>query len=200
MPLDVQAGMTRTRHVAALTLGLTLTLAAAARDAGAGQRVGHLEPGLLVARGFEAIDVKPTVGGDVTSWWSPSQHFDLGLETGLAFTRFPYSSNDGEPVLGEPGVDGPLRDSLTLLPRMMFGARVRLPAATAIGLSVGATHIVGALGEFSVIPHPTGCVAVEKWFGEGGRVGVRAAFSYVHFWFGDGKGFMASTVALAFTP
>ena len=143
--------MTRIRHLAALALALTL--AAAARDARAGQRVGHLEPGLIVARGFEAIDVKPTVGGDVTTWWSLSRHFDLGLETGLAFTEFPYSSSDGEPVLGKPGVDGPLRDSLTLLPRMMFGPRVRLPAATSIGLSLGATHIVGALGEFSVIPY-----------------------------------------------
>jgi len=190
--------MTRIRHLAALALALTL--AAAARDARAGQRVGHLEPGLIVARGFEAIDVKPTVGGDVTTWWSLSRHFDLGLETGLAFTEFPYSSSDGEPVLGKPGVDGPLRDSLTLLPRMMFGPRVRLPAATSIGLSLGATHIVGALGEFSVIPYPTGSVAVEKRFGDEGHFGVRAAFSYMHFWFGDAKAFMTSTLAFAWSP
>jgi hypothetical protein len=79
--------MTRLRHLAALTLALALTLAAAVRDARAGQHVGHLEPGLLVARGFEAIDVKPTVGGDLTTWWSPSRpvgYADMRAASSLA--------------------------------------------------------------------------------------------------------------------
>jgi hypothetical protein len=112
----------------------------------------------------------------------------------MAVTRFPYSSNDGEPVLGRPGVDGPLRESVTFMPRMMVGARVGGPAAS-IGLFVGSTQLLGALGEFGVIPLPTGSVAVETRFGADRRYGVRAAFSYVHFWFGDGRGFMTTTLA-----
>jgi hypothetical protein len=190
--------MTRLRHLAALTV--TLAIAAAARDARAGKTVGHVEPGILVGRGFEAINVKPTFGGDITTTWSMSSAFDLVLESGLALTTLPASSNDGEPVLGKPGVDGPLQDIITLLPRMMFGARLRLPAATSVSLLAGATHIVGPIGEVFVIPFPTGSVAVEKWFGDGGRFGVRAAFSYMHFWFDNAKGFMTSTVAFAFSP
>jgi len=46
-----------------------------------------------------------------------------------------------------------------------------------------------------VIPYPTASVALESRFGANGRYGVRAAFSYMHFWFKAGDALMISTLA-----
>ena len=152
---------------------------------------------MLVGQGFPEIGTLPTFGGDITTWWSPAAHLDLGLETGAAVTLLPYGSNDGEPILGKRGVDsqGVKRD-VTFLPRVMLGTRAFVLPGVWAGLFVGHTQIVsGELGRFSVIPYPTVSVAVEARFGANGRYGVRAAFSYMHFWFNEGDALMTSTLA-----
>lgn len=192
--------MTRLRQLAALTLTFGLTVTAAAPDARAAEVAIHFGPGVLVARGFPEIHTKATVDGDFTIWWSSTRRFDLGLESGLAATTFFYSSNDGEPVLGQRGVDSwNTHEELTALPRMMLGSRIRLPADTTIGLFLGAAHVLSdASGNFSVIPYPIGSVGVETRFGDGGRYGVRLAFSHMSFvWTHSERSFTTATLAFA---
>jgi hypothetical protein len=190
--------MNARRRLAALTLAAAAWVAARdARDARAAQVVGHVEPGVIIPRGFPALGVRPTAGGDVTVWWSPSARFDLGLESGIAATVFRYSNPDGEPFLGEYVDRSSLLEDFTLLPRVMFGARLHLTAATSIAASVGLSHIwaVG-FGEYVLIPFPTAAVAAETRFGAGGRYGLRAAFSTLTYDF-DGRALMSATLAFA---
>ena len=192
--------MLRARQLAALTLTVTVTIVAAACDARAAEVAVHFGPGVLVARGFPEIHTKATVDGDLTIWWSLTRRFDLGLASGLAATTFLYSSNDGEPVLGQRGADSwNTHEELTALPRMMLGSRIGLPADTTIGLFVGAAHVLSdALGNFSVIPYPIGSVEVETRFGTSGRYGVRLAFSYMSFVeFHSERSFTTATLAFA---
>jgi hypothetical protein len=184
------------RHLAALTLAVAI--GAAGRDARAAKVVAHVEPGVVIPRGFPALGVRPTAGGDVTVWWSPSEHFDLGLESGIAATVLRYGNPDGEPFLGEYVGKPNLAEDFTLLPRVMLGARRRLTAATSIAASVGVSHIWAlGFGEYALIPLPTAGVAVETRFGAGDRYGIRAAFSYLAYDFGDGRALMSATLAFA---
>jgi hypothetical protein len=182
--------------VAALTLAAALW--GAGRGAHAARVEGHFEPGALIGQGLPLISVRPTLGGDVTTWWSPGQHLDLGLESGIAVTSLPYGNNDGEPVLGKRGGYNPsyLNESVTLMPRMMFGSRAFLLARTWVGAFVGSSWLASSeLGRFSLIPYPTGSLAIETRFGADGRYGVRAAFSYMRLWVSSGDALMTSTLA-----
>jgi hypothetical protein len=179
-----------------LSMVVVATLGASWRARGAAVE-RHLEPGVLVGRGFPEIGALPTFGGDITCWWSPTAHLDLGLEIGGAVTLLPYGNTDGEPVVGRRGGDSQtLNRDVTFLPRVMFGTRAFLSPGVWAGLFMGHTQIAsGELGAFSVIPYPTASVALESRFGANGRYGVRAAFSYMHFWFKAGDALMISTLA-----
>jgi len=179
-------------------LALTLALVAwcGARTARAAQVEGHLEPGAIVASGFEEIDKRPTLGGDVTVWWRLHRRFDIGHQTGMAVTSLPYGSYDGEPYIGRRGYPDDLRESVTWVPRTMFGARLFALPNASVGTFVGASWLVaGVLGEHSVLPYPTAGAAIETKFGPGARYGVRVAVNYVHFWTGTGKNFVMPTFA-----
>jgi|KBSSwiStaDraftv2_1062776.scaffolds.fasta_scaffold744110_1 hypothetical protein len=99
------------------------------------------------------------------------------------------------PVVGGRGYDSPdLHESLTLLPRVLLGSRVRLPGDTSIALLAGTTQIVsGAMGGHSIFPFPTGAVEIETRFGSHARYGVRAGVRYMRWIYGDPRSFTWGT-------
>src|SRR6188474_1730757 len=115
MRLDMRAAMAARRQLLALTLALVAWCGA--RTARAAQVEGHLEPGAIVASGFEEIDKRPTLGGDVTVWWRLHRRFDIGHQTGMAVTSLPYGSYDGEPYIGRRGYADDLRERGAWVPR-----------------------------------------------------------------------------------
>jgi hypothetical protein len=137
MRLDMTAAMAARRQLLALTLALVAWCGA--RTARAAQVEGHLEPGAIVASGFEEIDKRPTLGGDVTLWWRLHRRFDIGHQTGMAVTSLPYGSYDGEPYIGRRGYPDDLRESVTWVPRTMFGARLFALPNASVGTFVGAS-------------------------------------------------------------
>jgi hypothetical protein len=177
--------MTWCRRVVILTLGLAVAVAAVARDARADDIDRHIAAGVLLPKGIRTFSARPTLGGDLTKVWSPADHLELGFEAGVAVTSLPYGRSDG------PGMityNDNHSDSLTLLPRLMFGPRFVPTSNVCLGVSVGTTWLwSGASTELAFVPFPTASVAVETWFGPDARFGLRASFSYMHYWFGNGN-------------
>jgi hypothetical protein len=146
---------------------------------------GSVGAGLVVARGFSELKQRPTVGADATHWWAPTTGLELGLQMGGDVTSFPYGNADGEPDLGNRSGYAPsiLTESITLMPRLLFGARRALGESAGLALYAGPTFLVSEqLGLFSIIPHPTISLAVDIKFGAGSRFGIRAGVSYLYFW------------------
>jgi len=182
--------MNRRRHVAILTLALAL--AGAASDARAGTVDRHVGVGLFIPKGIRSFDLRPALAADLTKVWSPGDHLDLGFEGGVALTTFPYGRSDG------PGMITYLdntSDSPTLLPRLMFGPRVVPASNFSLGVAVGFTWLwSGASADLAIVAYPTASAAFETWFGPDERFGVRAAVSYMHYWFGNGNDVMRNAL------
>ena len=173
-------------------LTLTAGICAVGRDVRAAE--AHVGVGALIADGFTSFDARPTIGGDVTAVWSPHRHLELGLEAGLAGTRLPYGGYSDEPA--KLGFGDNAVESFTLLPRLMFGPRFVPAPNVSLGVSVGSTWLWSRAGSaFVIIPYPTAGVALQIKLGPEARYGVRAAFSYMHVWFGHDKAVLAPTVA-----
>jgi hypothetical protein len=192
--------MSRSRHLATLTL--SLAIGAAARDARAGSVDRHVELGVVIAKGIRSFSARPTLGADLTKVWSPADRLELGFEAGCAATSLPYGRSDGPAMIT---YISNTEESLTLLPRLMFGPRF-VPASNVwLGVSVGASWLwSGASSEFAIVPYPTATAAIETWFGPDERFGLRAAFSYMHYWFGNGddlsrNALLAPSLAFAWT-
>jgi hypothetical protein len=182
------------RHLA------TVVLAAATGTAAGGAAwaaEGHVDVGELIADGFTSFDSRLTLGGDVTAVWSPHRYLGLALETGVAAARLPYGQSDEPAKLGN---SDNIVESFTLLPRLMFGPRFVPTPNISLGVSVGSTWLWSSAGsDLAFIPYPTASVALQIKFGPGARYGVRAAFSYMHLWFGHDRAVLAPTVAFTWS-
>jgi hypothetical protein len=182
-----------------IILTVAISIAAAARDAGAGGADRHLGMGVLLPKGIRSFSARPTLSGDLTKVWSPADRLELGLEAGLAATSLPYGRSDG------PGLITDLdnrHDSLTLLPRVMFGPRIVAASNVCLGMSLGATWLWSASTDLAIVPYPTASASIETWFGPDGRFGLRASFSYMHYWFANGNDAMRNALlapSLAFS-
>jgi hypothetical protein len=176
---------------------LTVTVWGAASEARAAECVRHVEPGVLIGKNYPGFELRPALGGDVTTWWAPLDRIRIGLETGVAITRLPYNTDaEGLGKLGTSSVGN--SENITLLPRLMVGPRVLLLRALSLGGSVGSTWMwAGPVSEFVVIPYPTASAAIETRFGAQGRYGIRVAASYAYDWRGHGKAIIASTIAFS---
>lgn len=175
-----------------MILTVAISIAAAARDARAGSVDRHLGMGVLLPKGIRSFSARPTLSGDLTKVWWPADRLELGLEAGVAATLLPYGRSDG------PGMITALdnrHDSLTLLPRVMFGPRI-VPASNVwLGVSLGATWLwSGASTELAIVPYPTASASIETRFGPDERFGLRASFSYMHYWFGNGNDAMRNAL------
>lgn len=168
-----------------------------AHEARAAEFVRHVEAGVLIGKNYSRFELRPALGGDITTWWAPLDRIGVGLETGVAITRLPYNT-DGEGVgmLGTGFVGN--SENITLLPRLLVGPRVLLPRGLSLGGSVGSTWLwASPVSEFGVIPYPTASAAIETRFGAQGRYGIRIAASYLYDWRGHGKAIIASTIAFS---
>jgi hypothetical protein len=184
------------RRYVAIVL-LTVAVGSTGREARAAEFVRHVEPGVLIGKNYPGFELRPALGGDVTTWWAPLDRVGIGLETGVAITRLPYNTDaEGLGMLGTSNVGN--SENITLLPRLMVGPRVALLPGLSLGGSVGSTWIwAGPVSEFVVIPYPTASAAIETRFGAQGRYGVRIAASYTYDWRGHGKAIIASTIAFS---
>jgi hypothetical protein len=181
---------------------LALAIGVAARDARAGGVDRHVELGVVIAKGIRSFSARPTLGGDLTKVWSPSDQLELGFEAGAALTGLPYGRSDGPAMITHTDNT---EEAFTLMPRLMFGPRFVPASNVRLGVSLGATWLWSApAGELSIVPYPTANGALETWFGPNERFGLRAAFSYMHYWFGNGddltrNALMTSSLAFAWT-
>ena len=92
----------------------------------------------------------------MTVWWRRRRRFDIGHQTGMAVTRLPYGSFDGEPYIGWRGSPPNRQASATFLPRPMVGARLfALPSTSARAFGGASGRMAGLLGERSLLPSPT---------------------------------------------
>jgi hypothetical protein len=178
------------RHVATLTL--VLAAAVVMGDARARSVDWHVGVGVLLPKGIRSFSVRPTLGADLTKVWSPARRLDLGFEAGVAATSLPYGRSDG------PGMIRYLdntQESFTLLPHLLFGPRFVAASDVWLGVSIGPTWLWSGPSEgYVIVPFPTASAAIETWFGPDKHFGLRAAFSYMHYWFGNGNDVMRNAL------